>query len=865
MSNVRLAPAALPQTDAARDPANRPGWPQAGPRRESLLRLRVVLAVAFGVLAFLAAGGAALLAERDAGVALRQEAGSALAAAGRGIAGRLAMALQQRVQEMEFLAAQPDMRSATATAEERRTLLHSLAGRTPAYTILLFIDPAGRILATSDGRLEGALVAEREYFRRGLQGAFLGDVHDALLLRRADGEPPRLLDIAVPVTAADGRRLGVLAAHLDWNWVGALGQDSAALLERLQPGAEMVLLAKDGRVLLAPSATAPPWAGLGLAELVPGLAQPPPGTGAVVQGWRAAPGGPVQPYLTAWAWSRSRIGVDLGWVVMVRRDQAAAFAPALALRNRIFAWGLGVALLGAALGWGCATLLARPLEALAEQGGDGRRPTSREAALIGERLRRKRADLADRDLLLEAAPVGIIRVDGAGRILTANAAFRAMLGLGAGEAALPAAPPPGPGPVEASYRGGDGREVPVLHLFLPPDPASGEAHGFVIDLTEAKRSRAALAASEARLRAVLDAVPDAVMLLSADGRLRDVNPAGLRLLGAESAAALEGAELLPRIALPDRTAWAAHWAAVLAGATAGWEAGMLAPGGACLQVAVSGVPLALPQGRMVLLLCRDVTERRAAEARLRAAQAEAMRASRLGALGAMAAGLAHELNQPLSAMSNYAAAAALLLEQEQPGPARDAVRAALGQTRRLGAIVRRLRDFVGRAETELVLLPVATVLEEAAAAAREALPALRPGGGVVLAVEPPAEAGQVLADQVQLQQVLANLIRNAVEAVEAAVGSAERLVVLSGRRLCQGGVEFAVADTGPGLAPAVAGRLFEPFVSTKAAGGLGIGLALCRTIVEAHGGRIWAEKREGGGTVFRLRLPDADMAGEIAA
>ncbi|HZF75825.1 MAG TPA: PAS domain S-box protein [Acetobacteraceae bacterium] len=420
--------------------------------------------------------------------------------------------------------------------------------------------------------------------------------------------------------------------------------------------------------------------------------------------------------------------------------------------------------------------------------------------------------------------------------------------------------------VEADYRmrHRDGHWVWVnAHALVAERDAAGRATrilGISRDITRRKTAEAALEAGEARLRAVVDAVPECVMVLDPDARLVSLNAAGLRMLGAPSEAALTDGPVLRFVAEEDREAWIAAHRRICAGERLDHEFGALTPDGRALRLATTGVPIRLGDGRTgQLAVARDVTRRREAEAQLATLRAEAMRASRIGAVGAMAAGLAHELNQPLGAMANYAGAARLMLDrlaveegaEELRGRIRAAVEAAGTEAVRAGDIVRRLRDFVGRAEGELAITPVALLVAQAAGDAA-ALP------GLPLQVEASVDplAGDIFADAVQIRQVLANLLRNAAEAMQ---GQDERRVTLRAARVPEG-VEFAVSDTGPGLPPGAAARLFEPFASAKP-GGMGIGLAICRTIVEAHGGRIRADAPEPGrGATFRFVIPDADAA-----
>jgi two-component system sensor kinase FixL len=246
---------------------------------------------------------------------------------------------------------------------------------------------------------------------------------------------------------------------------------------------------------------------------------------------------------------------------------------------------------------------------------------------------------------------------------------------------------------------------------------------------------------------------------------------------------------------------------------------------------------------------RDLTEPQQAEARVQELQAELLHMSRLTALGEMASSLAHELNQPLSASANYLNGAQRLLtglDGERMEAVREALHKAAGQSVRAGAIIHRLRDFVSRGQSAKRSESMGKLIEEASALAL--LGAREKGIRVQQHLDPAAD--RVFVDRVQIQQVLLNLLRNAVEAMD----TSDRRELAISTRLADGELVVMVGDTGSGIAPEMLGRLFLPF-STSKPQGMGVGLSISRTIIEAHGGRIWAEPNAGGGTVFSFSVP----------
>jgi two-component system sensor kinase FixL len=368
-------------------------------------------------------------------------------------------------------------------------------------------------------------------------------------------------------------------------------------------------------------------------------------------------------------------------------------------------------------------------------------------------------------------------------------------------------------------------------------------------------SHETLKQNEARLRSILETVPDAMIVIDENGTIRSFSAAAERLFG-YAAADVTGKNVNALMPAPyraehDRYLYRYH---------ATGERRIIGIGRIVVGQRKDGTtfPMELAVGEVLLEgrreytgFVRDITQRTESERRLQALQAELLHVSRLTEMGQMAAGLAHELNQPLAAIGNYIAASQRLLERGKSEEAISAAKKAGEQVKRAGEIIRRLRDFVRRGDGEKRTEQLANVIEEATALGFAGMKSL--GIKVDLRVRP--DAASAFIDKIQIQQVLVNLIRNAVEAM-ANSPRRELLVATAPRDVDW--VEIRVSDSGPGLVPAVRDKLFQPFVSTKD-GGMGVGLSICRSIVEAHGGDLLAGDNEGGGTVFSLTLPRSPL------
>ncbi len=247
-------------------------------------------------------------------------------------------------------------------------------------------------------------------------------------------------------------------------------------------------------------------------------------------------------------------------------------------------------------------------------------------------------------------------------------------------------------------------------------------------------------------------------------------------------------------------------------------------------------------------MIEDISARVEAEQRVQELQDELIHVARLSAMGELASALAHELNQPLTAITNYSNAAKRLLERGKTSGATDLVLKAGDQAIRAGEIIRRLRQFIERGETERSWQNLIATTREAAQLGLFGTRSL----GIEFALQHDTDLPEVMIDKIQIQQVVQNLVRNAAD--ELAFCDGDRRIWISLRKLPSDRVEIAVEDTGPGLSTEVKEKLFQPFVTTKP-NGMGVGLSVCRNIIESHGGWIRGEDRAGGGAIFRVNLP----------
>lgn len=377
------------------------------------------------------------------------------------------------------------------------------------------------------------------------------------------------------------------------------------------------------------------------------------------------------------------------------------------------------------------------------------------------------------------------------------------------------------------------------------------------DPADIHAAREALQEREARLRSILETAQDAIIVIDERGIMESYSPAAERLFGfsAEEALGRNVSMLMPSPYRERHDSYLEHY--LKSGERRIIGIGRVVVGrrkdGSTFPMELA-VGEANVNGRRVFTgFIRDLTERQLTESRLQELQSELLHVSRLSDVGQMASALAHELNQPLAAIVNYVQATRRMLQASGTPPSPrilETMDKAVAQAARAGDIIQHLRGFIRKGETERSLEDLSKMVEEATAlglvGAKE--------GGIKVQIDLSGDALPVFIDKVQIQQVVFNLIRNSVEALPE---SDVRELTVTTRRVDCGMALAAVSDSGPGLAQSVAEQLFQPFVTTKEKG-MGLGLSICRSIIEAHGGRLWATPNPVRGVTFQFSIPMAD-------
>ena len=396
---------------------------------------------------------------------------------------------------------------------------------------------------------------------------------------------------------------------------------------------------------------------------------------------------------------------------------------------------------------------------------------------------------------------------------------------------------------------------PPLAVQKPPSTD----HGAKLGMGQPEEHGAAVTSSRGHwaetpwLVAIIESSDDAILTKDVNGVILSWNRAAERLFG------YTAAEIIGRpitvIFPPDRVEEEAVFLDQISrGETVDhYETARRHKDGQIISVSVTISPIGDASGKVIgaSTILRDLTNRNARDQRIEELQTELAHVQRLTELGQVVSTLVHEVNQPLTAISNYVNACRRLVTTGDGERIQAVLERIADQTNRTREVVQRIRDFVKKRDVQMRAENLSHVIEEAIALTRSSV---RDTGLTLYRKINPTDL-QVEIDKIQVQQVLFNLLRNGIEAMQ---DWPRREIAVATSRAEEGMVEISVADTGPGLPDEVRKRLFQPFVTTKATG-MGVGLSVCRAIVEAHRGRLWADDNPGGGTVFRFTVRHAGV------
>jgi PAS domain S-box-containing protein len=489
-------------------------------------------------------------------------------------------------------------------------------------------------------------------------------------------------------------------------------------------------------------------------------------------------------------------------------------------------------------------------------------------------------DLSEREAkirrLVDANIIGIIIWERGGRILEANDAFLRIVGYDRADLVsgrlrwtdftpsewldrhdrwwIPEQKMMGSvQPFENEYLRKDGSRVPVLVGVASFEESNNHGVSFVLDLTDRKQAELGLRESEERFRTLVQFSFDVYWESDAQHRfIRQEFAEGLADPTAPGSEIGKTRWEVPYLE-PDAEAWRKHRETLEAHLPfRDFELARPAADGGKRYISVSGLPVFDKARRFIGYrgVARHITERKRAEAALRDMQMQLAHANRVATMGQLSASITHEVNQPITATVTYALAARRFLSAEPPNfrEVDDALSLIVKEGNRAGEVVGRIRALIKKAPARKDAVAINDAILEVIALTRTEATK----NSVLVRTQLAEGLPRVQGDRVQLQQVLLNLIINAIEAMRD-VGEEERELLISTRNEPDG-VSVEVRDSGPGFAPAALERVFEAFYTTKP-DGLGMGLSICRSIIEAHGGRLWASANLPRGASFQFALP----------
>ena len=413
---------------------------------------------------------------------------------------------------------------------------------------------------------------------------------------------------------------------------------------------------------------------------------------------------------------------------------------------------------------------------------------------------------------------------------------------------------------ELSYRvrSGQGDYRWFLTRFEPLRASDGTLLlwvGATLDIEELMRAQEALRESERSARSAIDGIAGLVSILAPNGEVETVNRQVFEYFG-QSLEELKNWEATDAIHPEDLPHVAEIFTRALAcGIPFQHDQRLRRFDGEYRWFENRGVPVRDDAGRIVrwYVLMTDIEDRKRALAQLEQMQSDFAHINRVSMMGELAASLSHEITQPIGSARNNARAAMNFLDRSPPdlSEVREALGCIVGDTDRAGDIVDRIRDHIKKTPPRKEHLDLNEAINEVIVLGRTAIIK----NGVAVQIRLSEGLLPVHCDRVQLQQVVLNLILNAAEAMGSVEGQPRDLLISTEQH--HAGVLVAVRDSGPGIDPTHLERVFEAFYTTKSRG-VGMGLSICRSIIDAHGGRLWAEVNEPRGTIFQFTLPNAE-------
>jgi two-component system sensor kinase FixL len=358
--------------------------------------------------------------------------------------------------------------------------------------------------------------------------------------------------------------------------------------------------------------------------------------------------------------------------------------------------------------------------------------------------------------------------------------------------------------------------------------------------------------NEYRLRTIIESEPECVKLQAEDGTVLEINPAGLRLVDANQPADIIGRKIFSVVAPEYVDIYRENMRRVFAGEAMVYEFRAITLTNRVAWMETHAAPLRDARGNIYALLgiTRDITEHKQAEEQARRHQTELARVARLSTMGEMATGIAHELNQPLSAIANFSRGCIRRLRSGGMSPMEliEPLEEVCEQAERAGDILRHVRDFVRKSEPRLKPMDVNQIIRAVVKFTEHEARQHR----TLVRLHLDSRLPKVAADAIMIEQVIVNLVRNAIEAMSEA-DSPRREIAISSRLFESDSVEIEIVDSGPGIDGSLIDQVFDQFFTTKPEG-VGMGLAISRSIIESHGGTVRAESSRDGGAILRFTL-----------